>query len=101
MIWLGDVGQVFILYDGDTWQNLGGDIDTVLRSHSAVRARLGRAHGEAQSYTACAGHTSRSGVITAFVSDPDGGILSWSIVSQSYTPAEWSYRADLTFIGCP
>ena len=100
LLWLNDTelsNQVFVFYRNGNWDNPTGSLDSI---GAALSAQLGQLVGGQRSFMACAGHTDMSGVVTAYVSDADRNILSWSISTQSLSHLAWRYVSNASYIGC-
>ena len=100
LLWLNDTelsNQVFVFYRNGNWDNPTGSLDSI---GAALSAQLGQLVGGQRSFMACAGHTDMSGVVTAYVSDADRNILSWSISTQSLSHLAWRYLSNASYIGC-
>ncbi|MCL5995779.1 MAG: hypothetical protein M1546_06950, partial [Chloroflexi bacterium] len=98
VVYLSDVGQSFVFFDGDSWKNVGAGIDDAGTQH---RDRLGEPVGARRTFQSCGGSTSSGGLTTSYIIDADTRILTWAIVASSYTPAGWDYLDDRQFLGCP
>ena len=95
IVWLQDRGQSFVLFQGGRWQNFGGDIQS---TYPAVSSQLGVETRGQRNWVVCEGNTTSNDLVTAYISDPDNRILSWSI--QGYNPVRWQYIDSVSFNGC-
>ena len=97
IIYLDDVGQSFVLFDGDSWKNVGSRIDSV---SAQIGDLLGKPVGTRRTFLACGGDVASADTTTAYIADADGRILTWTILNSGYTPAQWSYLDGRQFLGC-
>jgi eukaryotic-like serine/threonine-protein kinase len=100
IMWLGDAdlsGQVFVFYPSGSWENIAGSIDSVGLDKAG---QLGQPSGARSNFTTCAAHSNSNGVVTAYVSDAAGNILSWSISAGDFAHLGWRYVPNARFSGC-
>lgn len=95
VVYLADLNQSFAFYQRDAWRAFTGSIDVAAKESGAA---LGNAIDARRSWQYCGGHTVRGSDVTAFISDPDGKILAWTI--RGGTPTAWGYLIGVTYIGC-
>jgi serine/threonine-protein kinase len=95
VVYLADLNQSFAFYQRDAWRAFTGSIDVAAKESGAA---LGNSIDSRRSWQYCGGHTVRGSDVTAFISDPDGKILAWTI--RGSTPTAWGYLIGVTYVGC-
>lgn len=95
VVYLSDLNQSFAFYQRDSWRAFTGPVLVAVRESGAA---LGNAIDTPRSWMYCGGHTVRGSDVTAFISDPDGKILAWTI--RGSTPTAWGYLIGVTYTGC-
>ncbi len=95
VVYLADLNQSFAFYQRDAWLAFTGSIDVAAKESGAA---LGNSIDARRSWQYCGGHTVRGSDVTAFISDPDGKILAWTI--RGSTPTAWGYLIGVTYTGC-
>lgn len=102
IIWLDDDqldGQIFVLYNDSSWENLKGTIESIENVPTGSE-RLGTPSGRRSNYFACAAHSNNSGVISAYVNDDNGNILSWQLTVPEYGNRTWRLLLNTFYLGC-
>ena len=99
-LWLQDRGETFIFLDNGEWINIGGDIQRVLKENPNIGQALGNIVGNPRSFITCAGNSNFSGIVSAYISDADHKVLSWTIIANEQKHTGWSYIDNVSSVNC-
>lgn len=99
IVYLGDLSQSFVFFDGASWEVFFGQLEA---AHQSFQPKLGNPTSTKFQFNYCGGHVNRANGVTAYVVDAQRRVMTWTVIKDgtSLRNGQWSYLSNASSIKC-